>query len=216
MRLLRRRDEIITRRREIVPTGPPRPPAQRATHARYAGLVAHRPRIAAGLLLAVIALPGAATAADAPTVERSRHLWATVNVCDPANPPPETGIGADTLGVRASMPGARDGREVMFMRFRVQFYSDADKKWHNVTKDADSGWVKVGRARYKARQGGYSFRLSPRSGKPSVMLRGKVNFEWRLKGEVVRKAVRLTTKGHKSSAGAYPDGYSEATCTIMA
>jgi hypothetical protein len=48
------------------------------------------------------------------------------------------------------------------------------------------------------------------------MLRGKVNFEWRLRGEVVRKAVRLTTKGHRSSAGAYPDGYSEATCTIMA
>jgi hypothetical protein len=41
-----------------------------------------------------------------------------------------------------------------------------------------------------------------------------VNFEWRLKGEVTRRAVKLTTAGHKSSAVAYPEGYSAAECTI--
>ena len=166
------------------------------------------------LLLAALALPIASAVAQKkiPTVEKSRHLWATVNVCDPAAPP--EGIGPDTIGIRASMPGARDGREIMFMRFRVQYLSDADQKWHNVTQGGDSGWTKVGRARYKARQSGRNFRLSPPANKATIMLRGKVNYEWRLRGEVVRKAVSQTSKGHKSSAGAFPVGFSEATCTI--
>ena len=164
-------------------------------------------------LLAAIALPLATASAEpAPTVQQSRHLWATVNVCDPADPPPD--IGPDTIGIRASMPGSRDGREIMFMRFRVQFLKDGDQKWHNVVNGGDSGWQRVGFARYKARQSGRYFRFSPPSGKPAVMLRGKVSFEWRLRGEVVRKAAKLTTAGHKSSAGSFPDGFSAATCTI--
>ena len=66
-----------------------------------------------------------------------------------------------------------------------------------------------------ARQGGRTFfNVMPPAGKTTVLMRGKVNFEWRLRGEVVRKASKVTTKGHKSSAGSFPDGYSEATCTI--
>ncbi len=166
------------------------------------------------LLLAALALPIASAGAQKriPTVEKSRHLWATVNVCDPSDPP--AGIGPDTIGIRASMPGSRDGREIMFMRFRVQFQSDVDKKWHNVSQGGDSGWMKVGRARYKARQSGRNFRLTPPANKTTILLRGKVNYEWRLRGEVVRKAASRTTKSHKSSAGAFPAGFSEATCTI--
>lgn len=178
-----------------------------------------RPTIVTALLLAAVALPIATAPAQktksaTPTVQHSRYLWATVNVCDPTTPPPD--IGPDTIGIRASMPGARDGREVMFMRFRVQYFKDADMRWHNVTQGGDSGWMRVGLARYKARQSGRYFRFSPPTGKPSVLLRGKVNFEWRLKGEVVRKAAKLTTKRHRSSAGAYPPGYSDTTCTISA
>ena len=165
------------------------------------------------VLLAAIGLPLATAGAQrAPTVQQSRHLWATVNVCDPAEPPAD--IGPDTIGIRASMPGARDGRERMYMRFRVQFFKDADQKWHNVVNGGDSGWRYVGRARYKARQSGRYFRFSPPTGKPAVMLRGRVSFEWRLRGEVVRRAGKLTTAGHKSSAGSFPDGFSAATCTI--
>ena len=114
------------------------------------------------------------------------------------------------------MPGSRDGREIMYMRFRVQFFKELDQSWHNVVKGGDSGWQRVGLARYKARQSGRYFRFSPPVGSPTVQLRGKVNFEWRLKGEVTRKAVKLTSKGHRSSAGSFPAGYSEATCTITA
>ncbi len=165
-----------------------------------------------GLLLAAVLLPVASS--NAVTVDNSRHLWATVNFCDPATPP--EGIGPNTIGIRASMPGSRDGREIMYMRFRLQFFKDADQKWHSVTGGlSDSGWTRVGFARYKARQGGrYFFNVKPPPGKTTVQMRGKVNFEWRLRGEVVRKASKLTTKGHRSSAGSFPAGYTEANCTI--
>lgn len=170
--------------------------------------------IVTGLLLTVVAWPSVTSGAvkRATTVEQSRHLWATVNVCDPDDRP--EGIGPDTIGVRASMPGSRDGRELMYMRFRVQYLSNRDDRWHSVTKGGDSGWKKVGRARYKARQSGRNFRLSPPSGRDSIELRGRVNFQWRLRGDVVRRAAVLTTKGHRSRAGTYPANFSAATCTV--
>ena len=171
------------------------------------------------VLLAILALPaataGGTTKRKPVTVAASRHLWATINVCDPVDPPATLGFGPNTIGIRASMPGSRDGREIMYMRFRVQFFKDVDQKWHNVSNGGDSGWQRAGLARYKARQSGRYFRFTP-TAQPTLLMRGKVNFEWRLKGDVVRTAVQLTTKGHKSSAGDYPVGYSEATCTITA
>lgn len=212
MRLLRRRAEIITLRRH----GRVQRPARGGAAARYADRVSSRTGIVVALLVAVALPAGVAGAAQHAivTVEKSRHLWATVNFCDPAQPP--EGIAPDTIGVRASMPGSRDGREIMFMRFRLQYFKDADQMWHNVTSGlSDSGWTRVGFARFKARQGGRNFfSVMPPAGKTTVLLRGKVNFEWRLKGEVTRRAVKLTTKGHRSSAGAFPEDYSEATCTI--
>jgi len=211
MRLLRRREQIIT------PSQHDRSGMRLAAPGPGATLVRVTPRtpILAGLLLAALALPIASAGAQKKkvvTVEKSRHLWSTVNLCDPAEPP--AGIGPDTIGIRASMPGSRDGREIMFMRFRVQFLSDVDQQWHNVTQGGDSGWMKVGRARYKARQSGRNFRLTPPANRATIMLRGKVSYEWRLRGEVVRKAATKTSKGHKSSAGAFPAGFSEETCTI--
>jgi hypothetical protein len=171
------------------------------------------------VVLAALALPLAtatgATKRKPVTVADSRHLWATINVCDPVDPPPDQGLGPNTIGIRASMPGSADGREIMYMRFRVQFFKDADQKWHNVSNGGDSGWQRAGLARYKARQSGRYFRFTPTAA-PTLLMRGKVNYEWRLRGDVIRTAVKLTTAGHKSSAGDYPAGYSEATCKITA
>ena len=207
MRVLRGCREIVTpasERRSI--------PARGHGDRRYAGRVSSRTGIVVALL-AVLSLPPAAVGAlrrKPVTVQHSRHLWATVNVCDPAGRP--AALGDNTIGIRASMPGSADGREIMYMRFRVQFFKDVDQKWHNVSMGGDSGWQRVGLARYKARQSGRYFRFTPTG--PTLLLRGKVNFEWRLRGNVVRTAAKLTTKGHKSTAGAYPAGFSEATCLV--
>lgn len=140
------------------------------------------------------------------TVHQSKLLWATVNVCDTQDQP-------DTVGLRGSMPGSRDRREVMYMRFQVQYFSATDGRWHRIRKGGDSGFVRVGRASFRARQSGRSFRFAPRNG-GSVLLRGVVTFEWRKSGEVVRRARKRTTAGHRSTAGADPRTYSASNCTI--
>lgn len=168
-----------------------------------------RRRIGAAVLLVFVVTPSALAGVqkrDVPVVEDARFLWATVNVCDTHNSP-------NTIGIRGSMPGWRDGRETMWMRFVVQYLSDVDDRWHDVIGGGDSGFVPVGSARLRAREGGRSFRINPNNGKP-VTLRGRVSFEWRLRGAVVRRARLRTRKGHASSAGADPPGYTAATCTI--
>jgi hypothetical protein len=136
----------------------------------------------------------------------SRHLWATINVCDTFKHP-------DTIGVRASMPGSPHPSEQMFMRFRVQYFRTSDQLWHNIAKGGDSGFIPVGPAKYKARQAGRLFIFAPPAG-GSFQMRGKVSFEWRRNDKVVRSAGRVTTAGHRSTAGSDPAGYSNDVCVI--
>lgn len=156
--------------------------------------------------LALAATSAAAAPAAGQGIE-SRHLWATINICDTLRHP-------DTIGIRASMPGSSFGkREEMFMRFKVQYFSRRDQLWHNISKGGSSEFRSVGPANVKARQAGVSFRFTPATG-TVFLLRGKVNFQWRRNGKVMRSASRLTTAGHRSTAGSDPEGYSSDTCVI--
>ncbi len=150
--------------------------------------------------------------ASAATTLTSRHsvltstqLWATIDVCNPPDQP-------DTVGIRGSMPGDGESNQTMYMRFRLQ-YEAASKKWVDLTTEAGSGFVAVGRAK-STRQAGRSFQLVPVPGKPAFMLRGVVSFEWRRGSTVVTSVARPTTAGRQSLAGADPAGYSAATCSI--
>jgi hypothetical protein len=174
------------------------------THPRRRRVAILATRLAAAAIALAAAGPLAVADAQRPS-GGSRLLWATVNVCDSQRWP-------DTIGIRGSMPGSKDGREAMWMRFQVQFLA-ADGTWQDVPAGGDSGFFYVGPARPRARQAGRSFRVSPKKGE-RVLLRGRVSFEWRLKGEVVRRASERTRKGHRSSAGSDPPGYTAATCTI--
>ena len=158
------------------------------------------------LILSLLAL--AAAPAQAQSLERSKHLWATVNICDTKQSP-------DTLGLRASMPGSGRRGERMFMRFKAQYFSEVDNRWHNFLADGlRSGWVTLGSARVRARQSGWSFpfRLEPGQ---RWELRGVVEFQWRRKGKVVRRFARRTRSGHRTAV-AEPKGYSAATCELTA
>src|SRR4051812_48042369 len=136
-------------------------------------------------------------------------LWATVNVCDTAENP-------DTIGIRASIPGSGRSGEQMYIRFRVQYYSRSENRWHNITRGADSGWVAVGSARFKVRQAGWSFRFVPPGDGSSHFLRGAAAFEWRRGDKVVNHAQERTTGRHRSATGADPAGYSASNCEIRA
>jgi Ni/Co efflux regulator RcnB len=158
------------------------------------------------VLLAVAAAPAAAAQKrGGASVDRSRHLWATVNICDTAKSP-------DTIGIRASMPGSGRRNERMFMRFRVQLRT-AQGAWRDLQADsADSGFVSVGAARYKARQSGWSFPFTLDAGQ-RYELRGVVNYEWRRGELVVRRSTKATTRGHKTALS-QPKGYSAASCVL--
>jgi hypothetical protein len=159
------------------------------------------------LLLAAIA-PAAAAARDKPSIYDNKRLWATVNVCDTVGHP-------DSIGIRGSMPGSGDRREEMFMRFQVQFLSAQDRRWHNLATGADSGFIDVGSARFRTRESGRTFTITPpRPGTPPYLLRGVVTFEWREDGDVVRRARKRTTVGHTKTKGSDPVGFSAATCMI--
>lgn len=152
------------------------------------------------VLVAPVAVVHAARASD-----DARDVWATVNVCDTADAP-------DTIGIRASMPGSRNGQAVRWMRFVVEYFSEKDERWHRVSAGGDSGYLRVGRGR-RTRQFGRSLRIEPAGG--SVLLRGRVFFQWRNgSGDVLRRDSARTRRGHRSDAGADPPGYSASTCTI--
>lgn len=155
---------------------------------------------------AVVALLTPAAAAAAPKPRPDRGPWATVNVCDTAAHP-------DAIGIRARMPALGRARERLAVRFRVQ-WRDPDGAWQVIGAGGDSGWVRLGRARGRAHETGRLFRFeAPPAGQTQV-LRGHVAFAWTVRGRVVRTRTAITEKGHRSSAGSDPKGYSAASCEL--
>lgn len=168
------------------------------------------PRRRVIVLLSLLASLAAAIApAQARTprpLEKSPLLWATINICDTADHP-------DTVGIRGSMPGTGDRRERMWMRIQLQYLSAKDGAWHNLGPAGDSGWRNVGSAKYKVRQAGQNFTVTPpQNGK--FTLRGAVTFEWRRGDLVVHRARKRTTANHAKTANADPPGFSEAACAV--
>jgi hypothetical protein len=157
---------------------------------------------------ALLALaPGASVASTRPgglaALLSSRELWATIDVCNPADQP-------DTVGVRGSMPGDGHARDRMYMSFKLQYQSPTTKRWTDLA-GASSGLLAVGNAA-DARQSGRSFQLAaPRS---AVTLRGVIEYQWRRGSAVMESASRTTGGGHRSIAGADPAGYSAASCQL--
>jgi hypothetical protein len=163
--------------------------------------------LAAVVLAALAGLGGTAGAADAPTVDQSPLLWATVNICDTEQHP-------DTIGIRASMPGSGKKGEKMYMRFQVQYFRASSQKWAPTDATVDSGFQSVGSAMYRRRESGWNFSITPPPAGQTYRLRGIVSFQWRIGKKVVRKATKRTHSGHKGTYGADPKGASAAECII--
>ena len=161
------------------------------------------------VLVSIFAAAGDASAAPPP-----KGLWATVNICDTIAHP-------DQMGVRANMPG-NGTRQRMYMRFHAQFYNATRKQWFNVKGSGVSRWIYIGNARVTERQGGYTFSFAPPRSGGAFVLRGVVDFQWRIKRRtksghrrtVVVRTLHANTKGEHPSDGADPQGYSSGTCEI--
>jgi hypothetical protein len=160
------------------------------------------------LLIAPLVLAVSPFPAPAGQSPRDELLWATVNICDSSKSP-------QRLGVRASMPGTGRRRERLYMRFRAQWFSPVQDRWVNFQSPAmNPDFVSVGSSRFRARQSGWTFefRLDPGQ---QFRLRGVVTFEWRRGTRVVRREVRRTRAGHRTSL-AEPRGFSASTCMLEA
>lgn len=154
-------------------------------------------------MIAPALLAAAFSPASMHALERSRALWATVDVCSPKDQP-------NTIGVRGSMPGDGHTGDLLYMRFRIQYQEPSSHKWVSVAHGADSGFVKVGSASV-ARQDGQSFRFA---GGQTFTLRGYVTFQWRRGSSVLGTTSKVTQIGHTSLIGADPKNYSAATCKL--
>jgi hypothetical protein len=157
-------------------------------------------RLAVTLTVALLVLPAAASARGNPTT--SPKLWATINVCDSTNHP-------DAIGVRGSMPGTGRHGERMYMRIRIEYFDQAAQDWRPIGADGDSHRFYVGASTHRVREGGMSFSYNP-----TVLVRGRVTFQWRRKNRVRYTAERLTEAGHTDVAQADPPGFSAAECQI--
>ncbi|MGO9489906.1 MAG: hypothetical protein ACLQBB_12860 [Solirubrobacteraceae bacterium] len=175
-----------------------------------------RAAVAAALLAGSVplALASASPAASGASSEaallralvHSRELWATIDVCSPKDQP-------DYVGIRGSMPGDKKVHDKMYMSFRLQYMDAATKQWVDLASGASPAYVYVGPGS-TVRQGGRSFQLVPRTGKPASTLRGVVDYQWRRGTRIMQSASRTTEAGHHSLAGADPAGFSSASCQI--
>lgn len=164
------------------------------------------------VLAAAGALGACATAGAAPP---PKGLWATVNICDTAAHP-------NQMGVRANMPGDGNRRVRMRMRFHAQFYNPKTKKWFAVKGNGVSDWQRLGSARVKAKQAGYTFSFAQPKAGAAFVLRGRVDFQWRERRRtksghrrtVIVRTLHANTKGEHPSDSADPPGYSSGTCEI--
>jgi hypothetical protein len=156
-------------------------------------------------------LPSTATAVTKPptaaqirravrSAERSRALWATVNVCDTKQFP-------HTLGVRGQMPALGFGSSLS-IKIRIVFFDKTQKRFLPVPNATMK--VPLGRVASGLQQGGATFTFQPHTG----LLSANVEFTWTRAGKVLAQTTRHTTGGHKSADFGSPRHFSAPQCTI--
>lgn len=163
------------------------------------------------LLLALLLVPVAAGAR-----KRDPDLFVTINRCDGARSP-------DRMGVRGSLPG-NGSRERMYVRFRAQYFDELNQRWLTVPGlGGRSPWIKLGNARVRARQAGYTFVFAPPAPGSQFVLRGVADFQYRKfrgrkgrkpKVTVVERIRAHSRKGVRHVPGGDPRGKSSSICVI--
>lgn len=134
--------------------------------------------------------------------ERSRQLWATVNICN-------TRLHPHTIGIRGQMP-ALGFVSSMSMMITIDYLDPSTKRF--MPDRSVHRFVPLGQPAEGLWQGGVRFSFK----KPTtpVVLRGMVTFEWKPSGKVVGSTTKYTVNGIKHVDDSDPPGYSTATCDL--
>lgn len=130
--------------------------------------------------------------------ERSRLLWATVNICNTAR-------HRNTIGIRGQAPSLPFAT-TMSMLIQVDYWNG--RKF--IPDPYASKRLDLGDPSNEVVQNGANFTF-----RPPVILSGTIEFEWKLAGRVIGHATRFTGHGYKGVAGGDPAGSSSATCRML-
>jgi hypothetical protein len=133
--------------------------------------------------------------------ERSRDLWATVNICNTRRYP-------NAIGIRGQMPSLGFNASLA-MHIGVDFWVITKHRFQPVPRTSQS--VSLGRSHAGLRQGGVRFKFPSHAGH----LRGSVTFVWRLGRRVIGSITRKTTGGHHGADFGDPPRYSSSQCWII-
>lgn len=173
-----------------------------------------RAALATTVLAAVIAVAAAGpSAAHGPTAaqiagavrraERSRALWATVNICNSKAEP-------HRVGIRGQMPSLGYSSQ-MSMTIHLQAYSASAKRFVPIASPNAVDSDGLGTHTLGLQQWGAVFRFgASTTGRWNATIR----FTWRRGGRVVGSTTRRTTSGHRDADHGSPPHYSAAQCTI--
>jgi hypothetical protein len=132
--------------------------------------------------------------------ERSRNLWATINICNTKNHP-------DVIGIRGQMPSLSFSSS-LYMEVQAEYWSPSAHRLMPVPRAVKVLELSSGHARFH--QGGVDFRFEQHAG----LLSGEITFEWKLAGRIVGEATRQAARGHASADFGDPAHFSASECVI--
>jgi hypothetical protein len=177
-------------------------------------------------LLAIIAALGCCTTAAAQTkrtakpsgptaaqirkavakAERSKMLWATVNVCQTKGKQAAQG---GSIGVRGQMP-TLGFASTLSMTIQLNRYSATSKSFVSISEATATRTVSPGAFATDLHQAGEVF---PFTG-PAGLLNATVTFSWTRAGKLLGSTTQQTTAGHPDASGGRPAHYSTAQCQL--
>lgn len=171
-----------------------------------------RALVLAATIAATIAGSAPAAAAGPPTrrqiaaavarAERSRDLWATVNICGSRRYP-------NTLGVRGQMP-ALGFPASLSMAVRVDYWSAVRQAFEPIRAAAAQSVRSLGLQKRGLFQDGARFTFEPHAG----LLAATVTFLWTRHHRVLGRVTRRTTGGHHDARYGSPPRHSAPRCTL--
>lgn len=166
----------------------------------------------ATLLLSAFSSSGFANVPTGPTppqvraavnrAERSRGLWATVNVCN-------TRAYPDRIGLRGQMPALGFPAQLS-MTIQVDYWDTVKKAFVPVPGNYARAVARLGTAVDGLQQGGHTFHFRPGSG----LLSGTIKFQWMRMGKVIGQISKRAAGGHRGVDAGHPAHHSAATCRI--
>jgi len=140
------------------------------------------------------------------SAERSKDLWATVNVCQPKG---KNAAKGGSLGVRGQMP-TLGFASTLSMTIQLNRYSAKSKSFAALPFATAKTTVSPGTFATDLHQDGAVF---PFTG-PAGLLNATVTFSWTRAGKLLGSTPRPTTAGHRDAAGGQPAHYSMAQCQL--